>query len=655
MAAQPLPSPTQAKSPGVTWRAILLGLVLIPPNAYWVTQMEVVRYQAHPTTISLFFNAVLILLALLGINAGVRRLNARWAFTRQELLTVYTMVVIASAITGHDNVQVLAPQLSNPYRFADPSNQWEKLFFDYLPKFLAVDNEVALEGAYAGGSSLYEPKNYRPWLGPVGWWSAFICAMLLSLLCLASLFRRRWTDDEKLTYPVTQLPIEVCTRGSQLFTNRIFWIGFGIAAFVDLVNGFHELYPLVPLLKVRVVHFDQMMASLFTVRPWTAFSGTRVSLYPFAVGMGLLLPLDLLFSCWFFFWFAKLQMLLAAMVGWDQIPQFPFIRDQAFGGYIGLSLFGLWISRRYLKHAFRTAMGLSSELEETREPISYRLAFGGTAVGLCFMLYFADKIGMSLPVALAFFLIYFLLSLAVGRIRAELGPPAHDLHHAGPDQFLTALFGTGAQSRLSPQNQTALKLMYWFNRAYRAHPLPCQLEGMKMAQMTGMSQRRFWVAMLLAGVVGTGAAFWAQLHNYYVYGMSAKIAPPAITAFGREPYVELAQWLAVPTPADTNRLIASVVGFAIVLGLNSLRMQLPWFPFHPVGYATATSWSMNVLWMPLGIAYFLKLAVLRYGGYSNFQRLIPGAIGLILGEFVTGGLWTIYGILRQVPTYGFWV
>ena len=48
----------------VTWRSLLVSLFLIPPNAYWIVQMERVRYSAHPTTISLFFNVVFILFFL---------------------------------------------------------------------------------------------------------------------------------------------------------------------------------------------------------------------------------------------------------------------------------------------------------------------------------------------------------------------------------------------------------------------------------------------------------------------------------------------------------------------------------------------------------------------------------------------------------------
>src|SRR5712691_228987 len=66
----------------VTWRSLLVSLLLIPPNAYWIVQMERVRYSAHPTTISLFFNVVFILLVVTVLNAGLAHLarrSSRWA------------------------------------------------------------------------------------------------------------------------------------------------------------------------------------------------------------------------------------------------------------------------------------------------------------------------------------------------------------------------------------------------------------------------------------------------------------------------------------------------------------------------------------------------------------------------------------------------
>ena len=63
-----------AGNKAVTWRSVLVCLLLLPLNAYWVVQMEVVRYSAHPTTISLFFNAIFILLCVTLLNRGLRRI-----------------------------------------------------------------------------------------------------------------------------------------------------------------------------------------------------------------------------------------------------------------------------------------------------------------------------------------------------------------------------------------------------------------------------------------------------------------------------------------------------------------------------------------------------------------------------------------------------
>src|SRR5438094_8918798 len=122
----------------VTWRSLLIGVLLIPPNAYWLVQMERVRYSAHPTTISLFFNVVFILLVVTLINAGIARLWRRAAMNRGELLVVYAMLAVASCLPAHDLLQIQVPMLSWPYRFADASNLWAELFFLYLPSRLML-------------------------------------------------------------------------------------------------------------------------------------------------------------------------------------------------------------------------------------------------------------------------------------------------------------------------------------------------------------------------------------------------------------------------------------------------------------------------------------------------------------------------------------
>jgi len=67
-----------------------------------------------------------------------------------------------------------------------------------------------------------------------------------------------------------------------------------------------------------------------------------------------------------------------------------------------------------------------------------------------------------------------------------------------------------------------------------------------------------------------------------------------------------------------------------------------------------SSWQINLVWLPLLIAWVLKLAILRYGGRQGFSKSIPFFMGLIMGQFVVGSLWNIWGIAMDVATYQFW-
>src|SRR5437870_4730880 len=127
----------------VTLRAVLLAVLLMPLNAYWVVMMEVTRYSGHPTTISLFFNTIFILTVLIALNAGLKRFVPRFAFAPGELLTVYILLAISSAIAGHDMIEVLTPILSHVHYFQKPENAWATNIIPYVPTWLSVSDKQA--------------------------------------------------------------------------------------------------------------------------------------------------------------------------------------------------------------------------------------------------------------------------------------------------------------------------------------------------------------------------------------------------------------------------------------------------------------------------------------------------------------------------------
>jgi len=639
------PAPTRGR--GITARAILIGLLLVPINALWLHEMEIVWYSAEPTTIALYFNVVFILLVLLAVNWVVRRIRPPWALEHSEFLVVYVILAIASSLAGHDQIEILVPAMGWARWYATPENRWQELFPRYVPDYLVVDSKRALTGFFLGNSTLYTRQHLLAWATPVAVWTGFIFVLVFSTLCVNAIMRRQWTDNERLAYPIVQIPLEITDPRFALWRNKLFWVAFSLAALLDTINGLGFLYPWMPTFDVRNI----AVGRYFTGWPWWVLGGVRGALYPFAIGLGYLLPLDLLFSSWFFFWFWQAQAVVTTVMAWEGDPRFPYVSEQSFGGYVGLILFSLWVARRYLARVFRSAFSRAPDLSGEREPMTYRWAVWGLIASVGALIAFTRYAGMPIWIACAFFAIYLLLVLSVTRMRAELGPPAHDLHAAGPDVILTNIFGSQA---LGPRALTMFSLYYWMNRAYRSLPMPHELEAFKIAEQRSMRQRQMLGVLILASIVGIIASFWSMTYIGYRYGMGTANVGLAARAFGSEPWVRLGSWLTDPVKPSTGAATATLAGIGFSMLLLSMRMRWIWWPFHPVGYAVSSSWSMNLLWMPLFVAWVIKLFVLRYGGLRLYRQALPFFLGLILGEYATGGVWSIVGIIIKTKTYVFW-
>lgn len=419
---------------------------------------------------------------------------------QSELVIVYLMLSIASGITGHDMLEILVPMLGHPFRFATPENEWQQLFVPFLPEWLTVNNTRLLQGYYEGDLPFYTIDSLLGWATPVLWWTTFLGMLVFGMLCINIIIRKQWIEYEKLSYPVIHLPLHLTeTRHNKFFQNKIMWLGFGVAGGLALWNGINFLYPVVPELRTRVQSYQ-----IFTESPWNAMGSIPFSLYPFAIGLGFFIPLDLSFSCWFFFWFWRLMRVGGAMFGFRSLPRFPYMNEQASGGYLALCFLAVWASRRHLLNVGQVLFSGEGSKEDKDNTASYRTVVVGLIVVLIFLVLFCYYGGANIGVMLAFFIIYYMISIAITRMRAELGTPVHDLHHSGPDEILTRLFGTRGLGR----NNLIMFSMFWFiNRAYRSHPMPHQLEGFKIIEKTNMSMHRLIFALILASVLGALAGF----------------------------------------------------------------------------------------------------------------------------------------------------
>ncbi len=631
------------RAASIRWPAILLGLVVVPVNAYWVTQMEMVRYSGHPTTVSLLFNAVFCVFVLALLNLALKQVRPGLCLRPGELLVVYTTASIASTIAGHGFMQMLMAIITYPVQFATPENDWKQLFFDHIPSWIIVADDEALGSFYDGESSFYISSHLRAWAWPVAVWSAFIVALVFVMQCISVLLRQQWTENEKLSYPVIQLPRELIATSPPLFRSRAMWVAFGSVAALDILSGLHFLWPSVPHIPLKLYQLQQHI----TIRPWNAVGWFPISFYPFAIGLGFFIPLGLSFSCWFFFLFFKAQSVLGSVAGvtW---PGFPFTDEQSWGGYVGVLGWALWIGRRNFGGILRSVLPGDHRVDDASEPMSYRATFVWMTAALVFLVVLSRLMGMTVWVAVVFLLHYLVISTAITRIRAEVGSPVHDLHWIGSDEMFVRVLGTRP---LGPRNLTVFSFYRFFNRAQYSHTMPHMLEGLKLAERADVDNRRLNLAMALAIVVAPVATFWACLHVMYQTGGSsaASMVWPGSEAFNR-----LQTWLTVPQTPDVHRIGFLGIGLGAALFLAVMRTRFVGWPFHPIGYAVSGSWSMHMVWFCIFIAWAAKTVILRHGGVKAYRNAVPFFLGMILGEFTVGSLWTILGMAFNIPTHAIW-
>lgn len=626
--------------------AIVLGLLLIPVSCHFDVASGQFRKSADSTTTSIFFHVVFLLLLLELLDRLLRRAAPKLALSRFEKLTVYTLAFAGCGIASRDWIQVALPLWGHGWHHATPENNWAAFLAD-VPAGLIVTDREALRDYFQGHSTLYTLEHWRAWRSPMLSWSCFFSVVWLTMLSINILIRRQWTEREKLSFPILQVPLEITTARNPLWRSRAFWSGFALAAAIDLVNGLHAFVPQVPQLKVKMTDLRQFFTAPYLLK----MDYTPVSFFPFAIGLAFLLPTDLSFSCWFFYLFFKVQLAFFAWLGFDpsmgfdgQQGSMPFVSEQGIGAYLALGCSALWMARDHLRDVARRIArpaGVDDRL--------YRWAAAGLVGGSIYWLCFARYCGLSPWIAVVYGGLYYLVTTTITKIRAELGPPVHDLHFGGPDRMLLTWLGADS---LTPADRIGFSLFFGFNRAYRGVPQPMMLEGMKAADICGGSQRKLVLALALAGPVAAFSASWAMLH--WAYGDGMQFASEAYR-LGGQAWRRMESWTSMPWQAGTGATVAMGVGALGCLLLTALRFRFLSFPFHPIGYAISANWAMNCVWLPILLGWAMKCAVLRAAGAKGYRAAIPFALGLILGEFVVGSLWATYGVVANVPVYRFWL
>ena len=623
----------------ISKRTVLIGILLIVINTYWLAYAEMLWHTAHLTTVALSVNVLFTLLIITWLNAAVRRVAPSAELSQQEMLVIYSMVAVGSAFTGHDNMPRLMGLMPYAHRFASPENDWRALFFHHLPNWLIISDSNTVQNFYEGNRNFFTDGYLEHWITPILSWSIVIFLLMVIFLCLTTILRKQWVENEKLSYPIIQIPFEITARSSAVYGKRLSVIGFAIPAAIGLINGFHSVLPSLP----RIVT-DYDLNIYFTQKPWNALGSLPIRFNSLMIGIAFLLPLDLLFSCVFFYFVNKAQLLIGSAAGVQNVPGYPFFGEQGAGALFALLVVACWSGRKHISHVFYQAFR-SERMRDTAEPIPYRWSVIILCVCLLLLMGFCVKGGMSVWACAVFVGVYLSIVVGLARMRAELGPPVHGIGYVTPQYLIVSMFGT---RRLRAPNLTMLSLLNWLSGAsyasFRTHPMPDQLEAFKLANRSGIRNRTMLVVLLIASIVGIESSLLIYPYTIYETGVAANAEQ--IHSGGLETYTFLSSWLIKPEPTNWLAIAVLVSAFFFNLGVMLIRTRYIWCPLHPAGYVIGLAPNTpEIIWFPLLVAMVARWLILKHSGIKGYRRAIPFFVGLAIGETLMSCFWAIRSVV----------
>ncbi len=655
-AARPQETPSSHEPVGdaaFSYRALAIGVVLALGICVVVAYAELVIKDIQIAICQFSPAAIGALLVVVLLNKVVARLSRRLALSPRELMVVYCMTLVAALVSSRGIMEKLLPALVAVNYQATPENHWADMFFPHMPQWL-VPFDVGGEGRQAVARDFYEGLAqgaaipWRAWKTPLVAWSAVVGVVVIAFACLSTIFRRQWVDNEKLTFPLVQLPLDMVSakRETSFFRNWLMWLGFAVPAVVFGLNGLHRLYPVVPEAKLAIP-----LQPYFTSKPWSDVHMITIYCSLAAIGFAYFLPAQLLFSLWVFFFLSRAQDVVFSMMGFriENMPLYPErlqVGYQAAGAYVVLIAFYARAAWPHLKAVWRKAIYGSPTVDDRAEFMPYRWAVLGLIGAFVIAVYWCTAAGMSLWLAVAQMGIYlFIASIVLARSVAEAGMLMTEASFRPID--LVGL--VRMKHTLGRRNLTALSFTdAVFTRDIRGLLMSTFLDGLKIGDEVRLNRRHLLIALAIAIIVAYGAGIVIQLWLPYREG-----------AVGMYSYVyqgnplwsfrDYAPAMEQQEPYDWRLPVAFVVGLFVAALLSVLRMRFWWWPLYPLGYALWGSWTMIVFWFPILVAWLIKSLLLRYAGMKAYMRLRPFFLGLILGEFFMALLWATAGCIWRIP------
>ena len=636
----------------ITFRAIVIGALLCfciavgePIGVLLVHGSPMCPDFSTGGAIFLFFILVFVINILLG------RINKKLSLTTAELITVYIMMIVACAIPSWGLIMNLLYFLGGIIYYATPENKWEQLIHPHLKSYLIPQNKEAIRQFFEGlgkGESI----PWQAWLEPLLWWFAFILVVYFVMICIATIFRKQWVEKERLLFPLTQLPLQMAQKDegviAPFFKNKLMWLGFAIPLVIHSINALHNYFHFIP--DIKTMWYIPILSRSTSINLRILFE---------VIGLSFLISLDVSLSLWLFALLVTLETGIFNLIGFSIGPTQPYaapgpqtVANQGLGAMIVLVFSAIWFARAHLKDVFKKAFRGDKNIDDTGEALSYRTCVSGLILGNIFIIFWLVRSGLRLPHTLVFLFFGYIIFIGLTRIVIQGGLA----YGRAPVSAPTATVHAVGSSSLGPGGMSALGLpMGSWAGDVRTIVLASAANALKLTDSVGIKGRRIFFALTVAILVSLLSSTWIVLFLSYKEG-GINFGGWQPTGLPKYTATWITHFINHPISIGWAQFGFMGIGGVLMLLMTIARYRFLWWPIHPLGLALGLAGPFAWVWFSVFLGWLAKFMIVKLGGIKVYKIALPFFLGLILGSFVTAGIWLIIdfftGMTGNVFTLG---
>ena len=631
----------------LTPRSLLVGSLLCtiiaigaPYGRQIIKGTAMALTSATPAAFFLFFIFLLLVQPLLSAC------KQSWRLGHGELITVFIMMMVASAIPTKGVTGLLLPIITGTYYYASPENKWAELVHPHLPDWLVVKDLEAVRGFYEGTGG---PIPWASWLPPLLAWLIFYASFYLTLICLGVLLRRQWVERERLTYPLAQVPlamVEECgrpSRSSPFFKNWVMWMGFALPFFLSSLAALGPYLPQIGGLNLT--------ATVPFLAPGVSL---RFALNFLLLGLAYFISAGVSFSLWFFYLLHQIQESSIYHMGiryaddlgrWTEVG----MGHQMMGALIVLVSAILWRGRQHFASLLRHSWKRGELLDDSAEIMSYRQALVGFVAGLAGMWVWLWQSGIPAWIAPIFLGAGLIIFIGLARIIAETGLPIIKATMI-PAGFVVSSVGVPA---LGVKGMLATGYtMVWCGDllVFMMAPLT---NALRLSDAVAGRRRLLFWGIVLAMLIALVLSVWYTIALAYRHG---SVNLQLLQSYAEEPSRFAVAKLEDPTGPNLSGYLWMGGGGLIMTLLLWARTKLFWWPLHPLGFVVSHGRVMDGIWFTIFAAWLIKVLILKYGGVAAYRKISPFFLGMVLGQIAAGGCWLLIDgfagtVGNRIPLY----